>query len=380
MSGGASGDPCGNAVGNGAQIIPGPAAPGGSDTDRPFTSLVVSATDPDLVYVGTERNGIVRSRDGGHTWERLRAGLRHSGGSYPEVYDLAVAPGDGSVLLAATSDSPGPLTGDVPSAIAGVYRSVDGGASWTRANCGLPSGSVTSVQVLDAAGRRAVVGVSAGTATFAPLAGTSFPGGVFLTTDGGGAWSPVQSTTSLAGFRFTQIRRAAATGEVLTYARHPGAPGQSGGFFRSTDQGASWSPLANPFAGRSVTHFDVSSDGRILWVNTEDTFRIWRSGDGGVSWGEVGGFIANGAVAVSRGNSNVVLLDDFGTLRRTTDAFATHRTVLTSQQPIEDIAFAPSTDSVVYAVSRGYDVYRSVDGGISFRLMVNLRATVLRQE
>ncbi len=370
-------DPCGHAAGNGAQVIAGPSAPGGSDLDRPFQSLHVSSSDASHVYVGTERNGIVRSTDGGATWERLRSGLRHSSTNYPEIYDLAMAPGNNDVVFAATADSPGPPTGDAPSSIAGVYRSRNGGATWARVNCGLPSSHVTAVVALDAAGTVAVVGVTAGTATFSPLIGTFFRGGLFRTTDGGARWAPVQSTASLTNSRFSHIQQVMATGELLTYARNDVNPTRSVGFLRSTDQGVTWIPLADPLGGRSVTHFAVSSDGSFIWANTADTFRVWRSTDRGVSWSETGGFIANGPLAASPSTS-ALLLDDFGTLRVSTDGLATHRTVVTSPQPFEDIVFAPSDANVVYAVTRGYDVYRSRDAGQSFQLMVNLRASVLR--
>lgn len=79
------GDVCGNAVGNGATIIPGPSTTTSQDSDRPFHSLTIDPQNADLVYLGTERNGIVKSRDGGRTWERLRNGLRHSNQGYAEV-------------------------------------------------------------------------------------------------------------------------------------------------------------------------------------------------------------------------------------------------------------------------------------------------------
>ncbi|MBK8247709.1 MAG: exo-alpha-sialidase [Gemmatimonadetes bacterium] len=371
-------DPCGNALGNGAQVIGGPAGPQGSDSDRAFSSLVVAPGNADELYIGTERNGIVRSRDGGRTWERLRAGMRHGGTGYPEVYDLAIAPGSGTVLMAATTDSPGPLTGDHPSTIAGVYRSTDAGGNWTRINCGLPSASASAVTMLDASGSTALVAISAGTATFSPLSGTVFPGGIYRTSNGGGQWQAVQSSTLLSTSQFTVIRRVADTGELLIYALNRTAPQSSVGFLRSTDAGASWSTLANPLGGRTVTHFDVSRDGGVIWANTAEGFRIWRSVDAGTTWVETGGMISNGAVAVSPRDANVVLVDDFGTLRHSTDGLATTRVVVSSTQPFEDIAFAPTDANIVYGVTRGYDVYRSPDGGRSFVRVANLRDVALR--
>ena len=117
----ATGEPledCGNAVGNGNEIISGPSAPEGQDRDLVFRSLLVHPTDPKIVLMGTERNGIVKTTDGGATWTRHRQGLRWSPGiGYPEFYDTAISPSDPQIAFAATVDSPGPIAGDYPSAI-----------------------------------------------------------------------------------------------------------------------------------------------------------------------------------------------------------------------------------------------------------------------
>ena len=120
-------DPCANAAGNGHDIIAGPPGPTTNDFDQVFRSLEIDPNNPDIVYLGTERNGIVKTIDGGITWQRLRDGMRHSTVGYPEVWDIAVSPSNPSLVIAATADSPGPIAGDYPSSMAGVYRSVDGG-------------------------------------------------------------------------------------------------------------------------------------------------------------------------------------------------------------------------------------------------------------
>lgn len=371
-------DPCGNAIGNGAQLIAGPPGPSGSDADRPFGSLTIAPDNPDVVYVGTERNGFVRSRDGGRTWQRLRSGVRHSAIGYPEVYDISIAPGNAGVLMTATRDSPGPITGDYPSAIAGAYRSVDGGDGWTRTNCGLPSATTVAVQIVDAGGAVAVMAVSAGAATFSPLTGQHFPGGLYRTTDGGATWTAASSPVSLSTTQFNTLRRASATGELFTFAFDEGDATRSIGFLKSSNGGATWTRLADPMAGRFIVHFDVCADGRTIWADANDDFRAWRSTDGGATWGATSGFVANGVVAVSPLDADLLLIDDYGTLRRSANALATTQVVVSSAQPFEDLAFAPSNAAIVYAVTRGYDIYRSTDAGVSFEKVANLRDAALR--
>lgn len=372
------GGSCGNEIGNGNQIVSGPASTTAQDHDQPFRSLTVDPANPDIVYIGTERNGIVRTRNGGNTWERLRQGLRHVTAGYSEVWDLAIAPGNPALLIAATTDSPGPLTGEHPSAIGGIYRSTDGGNTWQRANCGLSNGSVASVSFANGSATVVVIAVSGGRATFSALAGQFFAGGLFRSTDGGRNWSRVPSSPTDAGrSRFSHIRTVRSTGTLVTFAIDYEDPARSIGFLSSEDNGANWLPLPDPLAGRVVADFDVSSDGATIWADAADTFRMLRTRDGGASWTEIGAF-SNGSVAVSPVNPDLVLFEDFGTLRRSTDGLATWTTVLTSARRFDDIVFAPSDPRIVYAVTEGYDVYRSGDTGASFRLLVNLRATVLR--
>lgn len=45
--------------------------------------------------------------------------------------------------------------------------------------------------------------------------------------------------------------------------------------------------------------------------------------------------------------------------------------------PFQDIVFAPSDPSVVYAATEGYLVYRSADAGATWTLMANVRRDVL---
>ena len=129
-----------------AQIVSGPPGPElPKDRDSVFRSLTVDPSDADIVFLGTERNGFVRSLDGGQTWTRHRKGFRSDGTSYPEVWDIDISLSDPDVLMAATLDSPGPPTGlrGQP----GLYKSTDGGGSWSQMNCGFTTSRVVSIRI-----------------------------------------------------------------------------------------------------------------------------------------------------------------------------------------------------------------------------------------
>lgn len=99
-----------------------------SNSGIPFTKVYNLAIDPihtDTVYLATFTRGIMKTLDGGSTWEP--AGLQDD-----LIYNLAVNPTSADNLFAGTA-------GD------GLYHSLDGGASWQNANIGIENAMPTTV-------------------------------------------------------------------------------------------------------------------------------------------------------------------------------------------------------------------------------------------
>jgi photosystem II stability/assembly factor-like uncharacterized protein len=98
-----------------------PSAPTWSFPPRPWTShvraIALSYADPNLVVAGIELGGVVRSTDGGETWQDQRPGAQpdcHSLSAHPEAAELLYEAGGG-----------------------GFARSVDFGDSWEGADEGM---------------------------------------------------------------------------------------------------------------------------------------------------------------------------------------------------------------------------------------------------
>jgi len=120
--------------------------------------LAVSPSDSQVVYLGCKAPGtsaVLRSRDGGATFTDVSAGPPG-----PSVQALAVDPRDPDTVWAGTAGS-------------GIWKSEDGGASWTRAGDELASLTVTALLAPDLPGR---------------VWAATRDGRVFRSDDGGASW------------------------------------------------------------------------------------------------------------------------------------------------------------------------------------------------
>jgi hypothetical protein len=375
---------CVSDPGNGATLTSGPAGPNSAhgDNDTMFRGFLVDPVDPDVLYLGTERNGIVRSPDGGATWTRLRQGLRWNDVGYPEIWSLTMNPADRRSLFAATTDSPGPLTGSYPSANAGLYRSPNSGETWSRSNCGLSNAKASFVLYVPTAandGQTLVASVQAGAPSFPNPPAAYYTGGLFRSTDGGSAWTRAAAPAAADSMEYWQI--LARGPRLITFAFRDADISKNVGFLQSLDGGASWTPFASPVRVKRYYTWDASASGDTLLAAQLDGFTIDRSLDGGATWTALqmdGTLGAVSRVAISPADSRLVLYST-GQLKllRSTDGLATRAVVLTTTDPVQVIAFAPSNPATVYAVTRGYLVYRSLDGGATWTLRRNVRADVL---
>ena len=95
--------------------------------------LKPSATDPDTVLAGVEDAALFRSVDGGSTWSELPGLREHGSGPHWQ-------PGAGGMCLHTILPDPrDPARMLVAISAAGVFRTDDGGATWRPTNAGLVS-------------------------------------------------------------------------------------------------------------------------------------------------------------------------------------------------------------------------------------------------
>ncbi len=155
-------------IDGGATWVATPADGGRPDPDLDFTAIVVDPGAPATVYAATNLRGVVRSLDGGASWEARNVGLLSA-----SVRALIIDPLDPRGLHAGTSLVP---CCDEPAG-GNVFTSRDGAGTWTRSIRGLEGVNVSAL---------AADPVTAGVL----YAGTS--GGVFFSVNGGTTWASLR--------------------------------------------------------------------------------------------------------------------------------------------------------------------------------------------
>ncbi|WP_299847242.1 exo-alpha-sialidase [uncultured Roseovarius sp.] len=152
-----------------------PAAPRDGETGHCVHNMVRAGTG-DLLYQ-QNHHGTWRSPDGGRSWEDITEGLPSTFG-----FPIAVHPHDPQTLwvLPLNSDSDGRYP---PEASAKVWKSTDGGASWTARQNGLPAQNCffTVLRQAMATDMATPAGIYFGTNT----------GSVFASTDEGDNWAEI---------------------------------------------------------------------------------------------------------------------------------------------------------------------------------------------
>jgi photosystem II stability/assembly factor-like uncharacterized protein len=376
--------------------------------DLRVMDLTLAPNNPDHLFIATWGYGVMQSTDAGQNWTRLadpvpaaetavdQAGLEaglplppevRAGGAGPVSYappapvppNKPLSEAFGSLRPAPDSHRPQPET--IPSALSwrpvhdvavnpanpnelfasyashGLYRSLNGGVSWTQ-----------------------VTGAGTGTAwvyAFAPsnpqVRYASFDSGVYRSIDGGASYGPV--TTGL-GFGVTALAVHPANHSLVL-------AGASDGLYRTVNAGGQWDlvsgSLDDPTGFVSVAF--APSDPRIVYAGSY--FWVYQSADTGATWEnadtELDPFDLQG-LAIHPSDPQIVLLGPastpasgltyrhLGGVYKQTSASAPFALKVSGMTDtfVLDVAQDPANPNIVYAATWGAGIFRSLDAGTTW--------------
>jgi photosystem II stability/assembly factor-like uncharacterized protein len=229
------------------------------DTER-ISAIAIHPQNPDIVYVGAlghafgpnEERGVFMTTDGGKTWSKTLYIDREHG-----VSDLELDAANPNILYAGMwSFERKPWTHRSGSEKGGLYRSIDGGRTWTRLTKGLP-------KLIGRIGVR--VAPSNSNVVYAIT--ESKEGTLYRSDDRGENFRQVSKEARIVsrGFYYTTVR-VDPTNENRVYA-------VASGLFVSIDGGKTFRAIT----GR--THIDYHA----LWIDPKNPKRMWQGQDGGIA-------------------------------------------------------------------------------------------------
>jgi hypothetical protein len=359
-----------------------PVGQNGNDHDNPFRSLAVDPNNAQVLYVGSEGNGIFRSIDGGNSWQWLRNGIRHCD-EYPEIYSIAIDPNNSAHLLSATNSGPG--TAGFHGG--GIYTSNDSGNHWMPVIDGITTSAGNSVAISPLSSQVFFAGLAGGKSTNNSNRGQLYYGGIFSSVNAGILWQPLHNTSpaNINNWWEIKIRRSNNSFSLFSLGAFSSTDTSvpPSGLFRATANGANWTALfSNTVLGSSFngSMFDVSADQRYLYVNNDSygtPLKTIRSTDSGATWTQTAQ-AGNGPIRIVGSNANAVVFATFSDIYYSPDGMSTasiafNGSSLHLDNDVMDIEVAPSNSSIVYAAAKGLHIYKSTNGGLSFTEVANLR-------
>jgi photosystem II stability/assembly factor-like uncharacterized protein len=353
--------------------------------DAPY-DLAVAPGAPDVCYA-TDLFRTYRTTDGGRTWAQVNSARQGDdrwvsrGLDVTSTYGVHWDPFDAKRIFVSTTDI-------------GLFRSEDGGSTWTGSTTGVPSRwrNTTYWVAFDPE----VPGLA-----WAAFSGThdlprpkmwrrtdpeKFQGGVGISTDGGRTWTPSNGGMAESAVTHLLVDPASPRGNRTLYAAAYGR-----GVYKSADNGRTWA-LRNdgivqrqPFAWRltrdpgGALYLVVARRSERGRIGDADDGALYRSTDGAGHWTRLtlpAGTNGPNALTVDPRDPRRLYLaawgvatpggDTGGGIFLSTDAGATWTNVLPQSQHVYDVTVDPRDPSVLYASGFDQAAYRSADRGATW--------------
>jgi hypothetical protein len=238
-----------------APIGPSPIDEGSIDANGQVTAIAVNPNNADIIFIGTAWGGVWRTGDGGSTWTPVFDRAPSLGIGSPGA--IAIDPANTDVVYVGTSNRNGSqFSGDATQPPAGLFRSTDGGASWILLGSTYPLTTPSNASLFFTQIINVVI-VDPANSQVLYLASNR---GLFVSTDGGFNWT--QGTAPTGDVRSLALDVTSPVGARILYAGITGA-----GVVQSTDGGLNWTSILNaatPVVAAAVSGGSFSGISRVV--------------------------------------------------------------------------------------------------------------------
>ena len=306
--------------------------------------FTIDPTNSQTIYAGTYAGGVYKSMNGGASWRPANNGMAPGTG----VKGIVLDPSNTQILYAGSKS--------------GVFKTTDGGESWTGLNNGLTTTQDKDINVLTMDPTNSQI----------MYIGTQ-GSGVLKTTDGGNSW--VAITSGLVP----------ATGDYYVYALaidpanpqiiYAGTGTTSGGkVFKTVNGGAVWSVTGNGISMGRVYDLVIDPSNRsILYAGTMNK-GIYQTTDGAATWTQLtnGNALSTASIlqmAIDKTTGQTIYAGAYlQGIYKSTDRGASWTQVNNGliKTSVYAIAIDPANVQTLYAGTYAGGVFKSINGGQSW--------------
>ncbi len=230
-------------------------------------ALAYHPTREGVYYMGAPQGGLWRSTDYGATWEPLGDSWQ-----FLQVASIAIHPTNPDIIYVGTGDFQGWMR---PFSI-GIMKSTDGGQTWQSIGAAQFGYKCVSDILIDPENPEIVIACT-GWGPYQSVAGE-----IWRSTDGGATWTQVNPVSAIWSDMAIGARDP-ATGTRYYYAVGHGNPGR---VLRSSDRGATWTILSTPLSGnqRALRIATSPTNPNRVYLMSGNASQVWRSDNAGTTW------------------------------------------------------------------------------------------------
>ncbi len=320
--------------------------------DRRLEALAIDPQTPTTLYGFVHGSGLFKSTDGGSNWILLNPGP-----ALYFIYSVAIDPMNSAIVYVTGNGGDDPdLFGNM------IFKSLDGGVTWMKADHGLPEGVGSNGFELTFDPETPATLYAGFNTTFEALSGS-----IFKSIDSGDNW--------------TEIYQGPAVQQVVIDPSNPDtvyAATLPAGVIRSTDGGAEWSRSNQGLVNTSVPTLAIDAAGAKLYAGTV-TDGIYRSSNHGGGWNPTENGIGGAAIVsmvVDPQNPNTVYAGTEligGAVFKSIDGGVTWERASTgTENAILSLAIDPVTPTTLYAGALFNGVFKTTDGGAQWVSSINV--------